>query len=110
MRVSITIEILEGLFTFEIFKLDNHVRIYLLYGIHKVVHEFLLDVYGRTLLSKTKIQGILQVGLVVGATVQDDGESLGRVNACGSRVQGQLANLSSVVSISPLKDLCHVSM
>ena len=93
VAISITIQVVECLFAVEVFKLDNHVGVHFLHRFHKLVHELLLNFYGGTLLSKTQVHGILQVGLIVGTAIQDDGQSLGGMDARGSSVQGQLANL-----------------
>lgn len=86
--VSVTIQVVECLFTLKVFKLDYHVGVHFLHGFHELIHELLLDLERGALLSETQVQGVLQVGFVVGTAVQDNGQSLVRVNACGSRVQG----------------------
>ena len=94
--ITVTVEVLESLLTFKVLELDDHVRVDILNSLHELVHELLLDAYGDTLLAKTKVQRVLEVGLVVGTSVDDNGQSLARINASSSSVQGQLANLSQV--------------
>lgn len=91
--VTVAVEVLESLLALEVLELDDHVGVDVLNSLHELVHELLLDAYGNTLLAKTKVQGVLEVGLVVSAGVNDNRQSLARVNASSSSVQGQLANL-----------------
>jgi hypothetical protein len=46
-------------------------------------------------LSQTKVERIVQVLLVVGTTVKDDGESLGGVDTGSASVEGELSDLGN---------------
>lgn len=93
MRVAVAVEIAESLLTLKVLKLDNHVRVHLLGSLHELVHELLLDSNARALLAQTKVQRVLEVVLVVGTAVQDDGQSLVGVDTSSSSVQRKLADL-----------------
>lgn len=67
--IAVTFKVVESLFRLEILELDNHFGEDIMDSFHEFVHELLLLGNGRTLLSKAQIEGILQVFLVVGATI-----------------------------------------
>jgi hypothetical protein len=67
----------------------------LLYSCHELVHEVTLVLGGHSLLSQTKIQGIFEIGFVVGATVEDNWQGLAGVDTSGSCIKSKLANLSN---------------
>jgi hypothetical protein len=91
--ISVSVQVVEGLFTVEILKLDYHVGVHFFDGLHELVHEVLLILIRNSLLAQTQVERVLQIRLVVGAAVQNDGQGLGRVNACSRRVQSQFTNL-----------------
>ena len=98
LGVPIPVEVLEGLFGLKVLELDDHVRVDLLDGGHELIHELLLHGGGDTLLAQAQVQGVLQVGLIVGAAVEDDGKRLLGVDTGGGGVQSELADLDSGVS------------
>lgn len=98
VSVAVSVQVVESLLTLEVLELDNHVRVHLLDSSHELIHELLLDGNRGALLAQTQVEGVLQVSLVVGATVENDGQALGRVDTSGGSVQGQLANLNNTVS------------
>lgn len=93
--VSVTVsgEVAESLLAVKVLKLNNHVGEDIASSLHKLVHELGLDGVGRTLLSETQVEGVLEVVLVVCTAVQNDGESLVGVDTGGTGVEGELANL-----------------
>lgn len=95
VAVPVAVEVVEGLGALKVLELDNHVGVHLLDSIHELVHELLLDAYGDALLAQTQVQGVLEVSLVVGASVENNGQSLFRVDACGGSIQSKLADLLS---------------
>lgn len=101
--VPVSVQVLECLLTLKVLELHNHVGIHFLHGFHELVHEVLLDGEFWTLLSKTQVQGILEVGLIVGTAVQDNRQRLLGADTCSSGIQSQLANL---VGFS-VSDLLH---
>lgn len=93
VRVAVAVQVAESLFTLKVLKLDNHVRVDLLGGLHELVHELLLDANRGALLAQAKVERILEVVLVVCTAVQDDGQSLVGVDTGGGSVQRKLADL-----------------
>lgn len=98
--VAVAVEVVEGLFTLKVLKLDNHVGVDLLDGIHELVHKVLLDALGSTLLADAEVEGVLEVGLVVRASVENNGQSLFGVNTGGGSVQRKLANLQRLALVN----------
>ena len=96
--VLIAVKILECLLGLEILKLDDHVGVDILDGFHELIHELLLVGCVHTLMAQTEVQRVLEIGLVVGTTVQDNGEGLLGVDAGGSGIQRELANLEELLS------------
>lgn len=91
--IAITVEVVEGLLTLEVFKLHNHIWVDFLGSLHELVHEVLLLAHGNALGAQTQVEGILQVRLISSTAVQDNRESLLRVNTGRSCVEGQFADL-----------------
>lgn len=86
--IAIPVEVIERLLALEILKLHDHVRIDVLGGRHELVHELLLLGNRRPLGTQAEVEGILQVGLVGGSAIQDNGEGLlGVDTGCGG-IQG----------------------
>jgi len=86
--VPIPVEVVEGLFTLEVFELHNHFREDITGSLHELIHELLLLGHRDTLGAKTQIQRIFQVGLVGGTAIQDDWEGLVGVDTGSRDVQG----------------------
>lgn len=99
--MPVSIQIVEGLFTIKVLKLDDHVGIYILYGSHEFVHEVLLDIDRNSLLAQTQVERVAEVALIVSARIQDDGQRLGGVNAGSCCVQGQFTDLRQRQSTAP---------
>ena len=100
--ISISVQIVEGLFAVKVFELDDHVGIHLLHGIHEFIHECLLLLKGNSPLAQAQVEGILEIGLVVGASIQDDGQSLRGVNTSGRNIQSQFTDLQESESANGL--------
>lgn len=113
VSVSVTVQIIEGLFGLEILKLNHHVGIDLLGGCHELVHEILLLLDRRALLPQTHVKLVFEVALVVGATVENNGQGLGGIDACASSVECQLADgnadsvESKVTETQNTRAVCH---
>ena len=93
MRVPVSVQVVKGLLALKVLELDNHIGVDLLNGLHEVIHKLLLDLQRGTLLPETEIQRIIEIGHVICATVQDDWERLGGVDACCGSIERQLSNL-----------------
>lgn len=91
--VSVTSQVVEGLLGLEVLELDDHVGVDLSHGLHEFVHELLGDSRGGTPGTKTEVQRVLQVGLIVGTRVQHNGKGLAGVDTSSAGVERQLANL-----------------
>jgi hypothetical protein len=91
--VAVAVEVVEGLLTLEVLELHHHVRVDVGASLHELVHEGLLLGGRRALGPQAEVQRVPEVGLVVGAAVEDNGQRLLRVDTGGSSVQGQLADL-----------------
>lgn len=52
VAVSVTVQVLEGLLGLKVLKLDDHLRVDLLDGRHELVHELLLLLDRRALLTQ----------------------------------------------------------
>lgn len=113
VAVAVPVEVVEGLLALKILELNtagrsagypcaarkrhlHHVGVDLGGSLHELVHEFLLLRHGNALGAQTQVERVLQVGLIRGAAVEDDGQRLLRVDAGRGRVQSQLANLMRV--------------
>jgi hypothetical protein len=91
--VAVAFEVTECLFALEILELYDHLRVNLFGGLHEIIHELLLDLSRRALLAEAEVEGVLEVGLIVRAAVEDDGKSLLGVDAGSTCVESELTNL-----------------
>jgi hypothetical protein len=58
VRVSVSVEVVEGLFCLEVLELDGNIGVDILDGSHELVHEVLLGLDRHTLLAQTKVKSI----------------------------------------------------
>lgn len=91
--VAVAVEVVEGLLGLKVLELDGHVGVDLGNSLHELVHEGLLLGNGDTLRADAKVEGVLQVVLVVGSGVEDNGEGVLGVDAGGTGVEGELSDL-----------------
>ncbi|KAG7144875.1 hypothetical protein HYQ46_006384 [Verticillium longisporum] len=90
--VAVAVEVVESLLGVEVLKLHNHVGEHLSSSLHELVHERLLRLKRDALVTETEVEGVLEVVLVVGARVENDGQSLGGVDTSGTRLAYRNAN------------------
>jgi hypothetical protein len=86
--IPITVQVVEGLFALEIFKLNDHLWVDFLGSFHELIHEVLLLTHGDALRAQSEVQRILQVCLIGSTAVQDNGEGLFWMNTGSSCVEG----------------------
>lgn len=96
--VAVSVEVAKGLLRLEVLELHNHVGEDVTDSLHELVHESLLLLVGGALLSQTQVEGVLQVLLIVGTAVEDDGEGLLGVDTSSAGVKSELADLRRNVS------------
>lgn len=75
-----------------IFKLNDHAWPPLLRRGHEFCNKLLLFFRSDAVLLQAKIQRVFELVCVVGADINHNRESVGRVDACTCRVQGKLAH------------------
>lgn len=90
--VTVTVEVVESLLGLKVLELHDHIWVDLLGGGHELVGKCLLLSNGWALLAESKVELILQVGLIVGTAVQHDRQGLAGVDTGGRSVKSQLAN------------------
>lgn len=96
--VTVSVEVAKGLLRLKVLELHNHVGEDVTDSLHELVHESLLLLVGRALLSQTQVEGVLEVLLIVGTAVEDDGEGLLGVDTSSAGVKSELADLQRNVS------------
>lgn len=91
--VTVSVQVAKGLLRLKVLKLHDHVGEDVTDSLHELIHERLLLLVGGALLSQAKVEGVLEVFLVVCTTVEHDGEGLLGVDTSSAGVKSELADL-----------------
>lgn len=92
--ISITGKVVEGLFGLKVLKLDEHIRVDFLHGLHKLVHKLLHDCRRWALGPQTQVKRVLEVVFICSAGIQDNRKGLLGVDTSRSSVKSELTNLT----------------
>lgn len=76
----------------KVLELDDEIGVLFVEGVHDLVEELGVLGIGRPFSAETKVEGILELLLVVGTKIDADGNSSPRVNACSSDIEAELTD------------------